>query len=94
MDTMQLGGNIELSGFNDVEKAKLVVIKKMVGNYAKEMSEKNTNFKKLKVTMTQENDQVTVKAEMEADNAIVGEETGNNLFMALDSALKKVVDQL
>ena len=72
----------------------MAVIRKVVGNYAKTMSEKNTDFSKLKVSMAKENDNLKINAEMTADKAYTGEETGNNLFIALDSALKKITEQL
>ena len=94
-DVMQLGGNIELSGFKDVDKAEMVVVRKMVGSYAKTMSEKNTAFSKLSVSFEKEGESSKISAEMTAaDKAFVGEEKGSNLFIALDSALKKIVDQL
>jgi len=93
-DVIQLGGNIELAGFKDVDRAQMVVVKKMVGSYAKEMSEKKSDFKSLKVSMAKESDNTKINAEMTADKPYTGEETGNNLFVALDSALKKIVDQL
>ena len=93
-DIIQLGGNIELIGFKDLDIAKMVVLKKMVGGYAKTMSEKNTGFSKLKVTGAKEGDNLKISAEMTADKAYNGEETGNNLFVILDSALKKIIGQL
>jgi len=44
--------------------------------------------------MAKESDNTKINAEMTADKPYTGEETGNNLFVALDSALKKIVDQL
>jgi len=93
-DIIQLGGNIELIGFKELDMAKMVVLKKMVGSYAKIMSEKNTSFSKLKVTGAKEGDNLKISAEMTADKAYTGEETGNNLFVILDSALKKIIEQL
>ena len=93
-DVIELGGNIVLEGFKDLDRGEMAVVRKVVGNYAKTMSEKNTNFSKLKVSMTKENDNLKINAEMTADKAYNGEETGNNLFIAFDSALKKIVEQL
>ena len=49
---MKLGGGIELNGFSGIEKAHLVVVKKIVGNYAKEMSEKAKKFEKLLIVVS------------------------------------------
>lgn len=92
-DTMQLGGNIELNGFGNLQRAEMVVLKKIVGNYAKTMSEKNTKFAKLKVSMSK-NAEYKISAEMTADKIYAEEKTGNNLFITLDSALKEIVSQL
>ena len=93
-DIIQLGGNIELIGFKELDMAKMVVLKKMVGSYAKTMSEKKSDFSKLKVTGAKEGDNLKINAEMTADKAYSGEETGTNLFVILDSALKKVINQI
>ncbi len=93
-DTIQLGGNIELSGFKDIDRGKMVVVRKIVGNYAKIMSEKNSNFSKLKVNISGEGDDLKINSEMAADKNYTGEEAGNNLFVVLDSALKKIVSQI
>ncbi|MBL7054353.1 hypothetical protein ISS05_01190 [Candidatus Woesearchaeota archaeon] len=92
-DVIKLGGSIELVGFKGVDMAQMVVVRKMVGNYAKTMSEKNTGFSKLMVSLSKETD-YKITAEMTADKAYVGEDTGTNLFVAFDSALKKVIEQL
>ncbi|MEK6907081.1 MAG: hypothetical protein AABW45_00995, partial [Nanoarchaeota archaeon] len=46
-DTLQLGGNISLAGFKELEPAKMVVIKKITGNYVKKMMEKTNKFESL-----------------------------------------------
>ena len=39
VDMMQLGGNIQLIGFREIDPARLIVVKKMVGNYVKKISD-------------------------------------------------------
>ena len=36
--TLELGGNIQLTGFRDLDPAALVIVKKIVGNFVKEMN--------------------------------------------------------
>ena len=43
-DNVQLGGNIELSGFRDIDGASMVVLKKIIGNYARRLSELSEKF--------------------------------------------------
>ena len=37
---IELGGNIKLESFDEIQPAQLIVIKKVVGNFAKQYSEK------------------------------------------------------
>ena len=50
-DFLQLGGSIQLSGFSGVDGGQMVVIKKVVGNYARRLSEICSKFEGLHVTM-------------------------------------------
>ena len=40
-DTVELGGNIQLNGFSRLDGASMIILKKIVGNYAKKIAEKN-----------------------------------------------------
>ena len=88
---IELGGNIKLVGFKDLEPAKLVVVKKIVGNAAKKISTKDpfdelclhlkdvgTSKKELKVKLVRGGD---------VKNAEV---LDYNLFYALSSVLSKI----
>ena len=85
---MELGGNIKLTGFDDMEPAKLVVIKKIVGNYVKELgSVKELNLNLLQ----QDNDVFKIKGSLALDNNTKDAEIeDNNLFFALNSILNKL----
>ena len=50
-EVLQLGGNIELSGFSNLDGGRMIVLKKIVGQYARRMTDKANNFEKLVVTM-------------------------------------------
>jgi len=92
--TMTLGGGIELTGFSGIEKAQLVVVKKMVGNYVKEISEKAKKFEKVAVSLTKEGDNFSIHAELtDEGNQITADAAENNLFMALNKALQGVIDK-
>ena len=95
-DTMQLGGNISLAGFKELEPAKMVVIKKITGNYVKKMQEKTNNFQSLSLNLKQIH---SSKYELQAKALINGqsfnsEVTEFNLFFALDKALAKVLEEI
>lgn len=93
---IELGGNISLTGFKDVDRASMVVIKKIVGSYARQFSDKNEGFEKLSITMkpvhkTEKNQicELHIKVIIKG-NPYTAECEDRNLFVALDSVLKKV----
>lgn len=95
-DAVVLGGNIELSGFSELDGGSIIIIKKVVGNYAKKFSERCSKFEKLSVTMKRihereksEKYELHIKL-MENGKPITAEITDRNLFFALDSVLKRV----
>ena len=95
-DTLTLGGNIQLAGFRDVEPATMIVVKKIVGTYARHFSGKFPKFELLKVSMKKIHEKEhTEKYELHALVVDSGRQhaasvTERNLFVALDAALKKV----
>lgn len=99
-DTMELGGNIELSGFSNVDRSNMVIVKKIVGSYAKKFYEHGTQTEKISVHLKGvHHEQGPGKFEVHAKALIGGkpvtsETVNNNLFFALDEALKKVENQI
>ncbi len=93
MDTMQLGGNIELSGFSELDKAQLVVLKKIVGNYAREFFEK-TNFEKLILSMSKEGNKYKIVAELKCEKPVKSEAKDNNLFFVVGNVLENIGKEL
>ena len=49
-DTLELGGNIELTGFRELDPGSMIVVKKIIGNYARKFSNK-VELLKLKITL-------------------------------------------
>lgn len=98
-DNLKLGGNIELSGFRDIDPANMVVVKKIVGNYAKRIKELLPNSDILSITTkpvhSEESDMFEVHAKLiDSGRPISASVTERNLFVAIDNALKKVVNQI
>lgn len=87
---MELGGNIKLDGFEDLEPAQLIVVKKIVGNFAKQYSEK-TEVKELLVKLE---DKKKNKVSVDLNGEIKEEDKGDNLFYVLDGLLVKIRDKL
>lgn len=99
-DTVVLGGNIELSGFSELDGGSMIILKKVVGNYAKKFSERCSKFEKLSVNMkTVHEREKSEKYELHAKlldngNPSTSEVTDRNLFFALDSVLKKIENMI
>ncbi len=95
-DVLQLGGNISLAGFKELEPAKMVVIKKITGNYVKKMQEKTSKFENLHLHLKPVHAskfelQIKVMVNGQSFNAEV---TDFNLFFALDKALAKILNEI
>ena len=97
---MQLGGNIELTGFKDIDSASMVVLKKIIGNYGRRLSDISEKFEKLSVTMKpvhekEKSTKYEIHAKLISDGKpFVSEVVDRNLFVAVDSALKKIVNEV
>ncbi|MBU2633822.1 MAG: hypothetical protein KJ674_01105 [Nanoarchaeota archaeon] len=96
MDTIELGGNINLAGFKDLEPQKLIVIKKIVGNFVKKFQEHNKDFNNLVVDLKKiHGSQSEILAKMTINNKTYNAEvTDFNLFFALNKAFQKIESQL
>ncbi len=94
-DTISLGGNIELNGFQNIEGAKMIVLKKLIGNYVKQIQEKKSNYEKLILTLKGDENNATIKAELKAGGSqIVTEDTQKNLFITTDNVLKRIIEKI
>lgn len=99
-DTIQLGGNIELSGFREIDGSSMIVLKKIVGNYVKRMSELSKNLERVCLTMkmvhaTPHGGMYNIHAKMiQTGKSYVSEVTERNLFVAVDNALKKIINEI
>ncbi|MBD3249104.1 hypothetical protein GF336_03600 [Candidatus Woesearchaeota archaeon] len=99
-DLVELGGNIELSGFSSVDGGMMIVLKKIIGNYARRFSDKGTNFEKLSLNVKSVHEKEGHGLhEMHAkvlDNGKVfaSKAEDRNIFVAVDSALKKVSSEM
>lgn len=99
-DNVALGGNIELSGFKDLDGSTMIVLKKIIGNYARRFSEICTSFEKLHVTMKKVHERETSeKYELHARVVDKGESYSSetidrNLFVGIDILLKKIEKEI
>ncbi len=95
-DSVQLGGNITLSGFRDIDGGSKVILRKIVGSYARKFSDNLQQFEQLQLAMktvheTENSKKFEIKGKV-LDNGQVttSEIVDRNLFVAVDSALKKL----
>ena len=93
-ENITLGGNIELVGFKDLDGGSMVILKKMVGNHVRKLSDMCENFEKLTVSMKRVgggNNKFEISTKL-IDNGrpYNSEVTDFNLFFTLDKALQKV----
>ena len=95
-DAMQLGGNIELSGFREMDPASMIIIKKIVGNYARKFSDQCTNFELLSLSMkivheTEASKKFEINGKvLDNGKTFTSSITERNVFMVVDSVLKKI----
>ncbi len=95
-ETVTLGGNIELAGFKDIDGGSAVVLKKIIGNYARRFSEICNKFELLKLQMKKVHERE--KSEIYEIHGFVLDNgkhysshiSDPNLFFAVDKVLKKL----
>ncbi len=97
---IELGGNITLVGFKELAYAEFVVVKKVVGNYARKISDKQ-EFSNLTMTLKpihkidNEVSKYEIKGKLEIDRTMFNAEVvEHNLFVGIDNLLKKLIAQL
>ncbi len=88
---IELGGNIFLENFETIEQGQMIVVRKVVGNYTKKISEKFNDFKKITVSIVPET-KYKVKVTLETSETKDSEAENPNLFFALDKALAKFME--
>jgi ribosome-associated translation inhibitor RaiA len=101
-ETISLGGNIELSGFKEFDRATMVVVKKIVGNNTKKISTMAPNFEKITLHLKK----IHGKSEKEKGlfelhaklfigrKQYIAQSNERNLFFALSDAFEKLEKQL
>ncbi len=95
-ETFNLGEHIELSGFREVDRESMIILKKMIGNFARKMLDRLEGFEKLKLTLKKTHEtEGSVKFEIKGSLIINGktetvEAIDRNLFYAVDTVLKKL----
>ena len=96
MKMVELGGNISLEGFGEVDKGAMVIVKKIVGNYGRKFTEDCDRFENLRVAIENYDSSTTINnyhiaVELKNKGSVINKAIKDrNLFIALDSALKEI----
>ncbi|MBT3408555.1 hypothetical protein HOK68_00230 [Candidatus Woesearchaeota archaeon] len=97
---IELGGNISLEGFKDVDNSEMTIIKKIVGNSTKKINDYCKSFEKFKVVLKNiHSTEGSKKFELNVSVLNAGQLTTSqvvdrNLFIGLSSAIRKIETQL
>jgi hypothetical protein len=95
-EDMELGGKISLSGFKEVKPAEMIVAKKIIGGYARRFADTLDNYQSLHIYLkevhkTPGSEKFEIHGKLLYDGKLkVSELVDRNLFVALDSVLKKL----
>lgn len=95
-DALQLGGSIQLVGFRDFDYGEMVVIKKIVGNYARRFSDRCQDFEQLTIVnkpvhKQEHSEKYEIHGKLVCTGDVVATEVvDHNFFVALDGVLKKL----
>jgi ribosome-associated translation inhibitor RaiA len=88
-EAVRLGGNIELYGVETIDHATMIVLKKIIGNYARKFSERG--LEKLAISFA--HPEVNIEAVAQG-NTVSAQATHSNIFFGVDAALKEIDRQL
>ena len=95
-----MGGNIELTGFRDIDSSSMTVLKKIINNHAKRISHIAKKLEVLHITLKavherEKSEKYEVHAKIIDDGKVYASEiTERNLFIAVDSALNKIIHEM
>jgi len=94
---MELGGNISLSGFSERDFTEMIVVKKIVGQYARKFTDHVPDFSRLSITLKEVHGHAKheIVTKIQAGGREYDSEvTDVNIFVALDKTLKHCWEQV
>lgn len=99
-EILQLGGNIELSGFREIDGGSMIIVKKVVGSYVRKFNERLDNLQSFSLNMKKvhENEENAI-FELHGNVTDNGkthsaEITDRNLFVAVDGIMRKLENSI
>ncbi len=93
LSMIELGGNIKLDGFQEIDPPAMIIIKKIVGNYVKKFQEQTSSFQELILHLDNSKDSIQVQAKLSGSRDFNSQASDVNLFFAIDKALSQVMGE-
>lgn len=89
---LELGGNIVLSGFRELKRDELIIVKKIVGNFVRKLDASQAGFRKLSLQLKSiHNSQYEITGSMQMkESEYQAEVTEHNLFFTINKVLHKL----
>jgi hypothetical protein len=89
-----LGGNIELAGFRELDGGTMIVLKKIIGNYARRFSDQHGS-EKLALQLRRDAGVFALAGSVVCKGrAISADHADKNIFVLVDTVLKKLENNL
>lgn len=89
-----LGGNIELTGFRDFDGGSMIVLKKIIGNYARRFADQHGS-EKLMLSVSRSGDAFALTGSvLKQGQTITAEHADKNVFFLVDAVLKKLEQKI
>ena len=99
-ESIKPAGNIQLAGFRNIDSSTMSILNKNIGNHAKRIAELTKKMELLHITLKpvherEKGEKYEVHAKVIDDGKVYASKvTERNLFVAVDSVLKKIVKEL
>jgi len=99
-EAYNIGANIELTGFRDIDSSSMDVIKKNINHHARRIAELAKKFEKLHITLKpvherEKSEKYEVHAKViDSGKVFASKVTERNLIVAVDNVLNKIVNEL
>jgi hypothetical protein len=94
---MELGGNIELIGFDSLDKAHQIVSKKIIGNLVKQIQDNHKDYKEITLNLiligTADTKSFKIKGVLRTNNIKELNGEDKNLFQAISNSFNFLIEQ-
>lgn len=91
---------LELTGFREIDSSSMAVLKKIIGNHVKRIAELTKKLETLHITLkpihkTEKSEKYEIHIKIIGDGRVFASKAiGRNLLVVVDTALKKIVNEL